>query len=395
MTGRSEHARHWTLDDDVVFLNHGSFGACPRQVQQAQQELRERIDRQPLDFFVTDYETLLDASRDELASFVSASPADLVFVPNATTGVNAVLRSYDLRPGDRVLATDHGYNACTNALRFVAQRAGAEVDVAAIPFPIANAQQAIDAIVQAISPRTRLLLVDHVTSPTALVLPIADIARACAQRGVDVLVDGAHAPGMLPLDIGALGVTYYTGNCHKWLCSPRGAAFLWVRPDRQGAVRPTTISHGANRTRPGRSRYLLEFDWTGTSDPTAVMCVGAAISAVGGMLEGGWPAVMRRNHELALHARDTLCDALGVASPAPDDMIGSLASIQLPDADTAPPTHPFGLTAEQLRLRHEHGIEVPIVPWPAWPTRLVRVSAALYNGPSEYETLATALRDVL
>ncbi len=395
MTGRSEHARHWTLDPDVVFLNHGSFGACPRQVQQAQQALRDQLDRQPLDFFVTDYEARLDAARAELAAFVGVQPHDLVFVTNATTGVNAVLGSYDLRAGDRLLVTDHGYNACTNAARYVAERAGASVDTAHIPFPIDSAAQVVEAIVDAITPRTRLLLVDHVTSPTALVLPIADIAAACAERGVDVLVDGAHAPGMLPLDIEALGVAYYTGNCHKWLCAPRGAALLWVRPDLQPSVRPTVISHGANRSRVGRSRYLLEFDWTGTGDPTAAMCVGDAIRTVGDMLDGGWNEVMARNHALALQARDTLCAALDTPPPAPDDMLGSMAAVPLPDGAGGPPTHPFGLTDLQLRLRHERNIEVPVVAWPAWPARLVRASAALYNGPSEYTVLADALRAVL
>src|SRR6266550_3303752 len=244
----SDLARFWTLDPAVAFLNHGSFGACPRPVLEAQQRLRERLERQPVRFFV----------------------------PNATTAVNAVLRSLALAPGDQLLVTDHAYNACRNVLDFVAAAARAEVVVVPVPFPLASADAVVEAVVARATPRTRLALLDHVTSPTGLVLPIERLVRELAGRGVDTLVDGAHAPGMLPLDLGALGAAYYAGNCHKWLCAPKGAGFLHVRRDRQGGVRPVVISHGANNPRTDRSRLLLEFDWTGSHDPTPYLCVPEA-----------------------------------------------------------------------------------------------------------------------
>jgi isopenicillin-N epimerase len=304
--------------------------------------------------------------------------------------VNAVLRSLVLSPGDELLTTDHAYNACRNALQFVAARTGASVIVVRVPFPVTSAGEVVDAVLAKVTPRTRLALLDHVTSPTGVVLPIERLIAALAARGVETLVDGAHAPGMVPLDLRALGATYYSGNCHKWICAPKGSAFLWVRRDRHADVHPVTISHGANAVRPGRSRFRLEFDWTGTCDPTAWMTVPKAIDYVGSLLPGGWPAVMQRNRGLALEARRLLCAVAGTPPPCPDEMIGSLASVVLPE----------GLTTEimwrqpdpiQRRLYDGWNIEVPIMSWPAPPKRLIRISAQLYNGRDHYTRLAAAL----
>ena len=348
---------HWTLDPDVVFLNHGSFGACPRAVLDEQQRLRARLEARPVRFFMDEVEPLLAEARAELGAFIGADPQDLAWVRNATGAVNAVLRSLNLREGDEVLTTDHAYNACRNAIEARAAR----VVVAEIPFPVASPDQVVDAIVRRANPRTRLALIDHVTSPTALVFPVERIVRALAERGVDTLVDGAHAPGMLPIDLRALGAAYYTGNCHKWLCAPKGAAFLHVRPDRQERVRPSTISHGANADLQGRTRFRVEFDWTGTDDPTPPLCVPAAIRFLGSLLPGGWTELMQRNRRLALDARALLCEK----PPAPDSMIGSMAAVPIPDADGPPPTSPYGTEAFQARLYARYGIEVPVMGWPS------------------------------
>ena len=385
---------HWPLDPEVVFLNHGSFGACPRAVLEHQNKLRARMEREPVQFFVHELEGRQNVAREEVAAFVGARPEDMGFVRNATSGVNAVLRSLRFEPGDALLTTDHAYNACRNVLDFVAGRWGARVDVAAIPFPLESPDEVVDAILAAVTDRTRLALIDHVTSPTGLVIPIERIVAALNGRGVDTLVDGAHAPGMLELDLNALGAAYYTANFHKWTCAPKGAAMLWVREDRQAGIHPATISHGFNSPRP-RARFLEELDWAGTDDPTPWLCVPEAIRFVGGLVEGGWPAVRAQNRALALRGRDILAAALGVAPPAPDAMIGSLAALPLPDGTPEPPTTALYADLLQKRLFAEHRIEVPIPPWPAPPKRLIRISAHLHNTEDDYLRLADALVDAL
>ena len=395
MSSSDDVRSHWPLDPDVTFLNHGSFGACPETVLAAQEVLRRRLERQPVQFMMRELEPALDAARSEMAAFVGAEPEDLVFVPNATTGVNSVLRSYPLREGDELLTTDHAYNACRNTLDWVAERSGARVVVVPIPFPVEDSQQIVDAILSRATDATRLALLDHITSPTGFVLPLESIVQGLRERGVESLVDGAHAPGMIDLDVSATGAAYYTGNCHKWICAPKGAAFLWVRRDRQGHVRPVTISHGANATRSDRSRFLLEFDWVGTQDPTAYLTVPEALRFMGSLFDGGWPEVRRRNHELALRGRDILCAALDVPAPVPDDMLGSLAAVPLPPGSGQPPTSQLYTDPLQGELLQREGIEVPIIPWPKHPQRLVRISAQLYNDESQYEKLARALLDSL
>jgi isopenicillin-N epimerase len=388
--------RLWPLDPAVTFLNHGSFGSCPRPVLEFQAELRARLERQPVQFFVRDLEGLLDEARARVAAFVGAEPDTLVFVPNATTGVNIVLNSLALQRGDELLVTNHEYNACRNTLDAAAARARARVIEVPVPFPLRSAGQIVEAVLARVTRRTRLALFDHVTSQTGLVLPIQKLVRELEARGIQTLVDGAHAPGMLPLDLRRLGAAYYTGNCHKWLCAPKGAGFLVVRPDRLPLVRPLVISHGANSPRTDRSRFLIEFGWTGTCDPTAWLSVPKAIAFMGGLRPGGWPAIMTRNRSLALAAREILCAALKIPSPCPEQMIGALAAFPLPDSTRrTPPSSPLYLDPLQDELLRAHGIEVPIIPWPAHPRRLLRISAQLYNSLPQYQRLAAALLETL
>ena len=384
----------WPLDPQVTFLNHGSFGSCPRPVLKFQQSLQERLERQPVRFLIDEFEPLWNEARRTLAQFVGADTNDLVFVPNATTGVNTILRSLKFKRGDELLTTDHAYNACRCALDFIAARAGARVVVVKVPFPLESSQQVVDAVLARVTRRTRLALLDHVTSSTGLVLPLEKIIRQLSARNVETLVDGAHAPGMIPLNLKKLGATYYTGNCHKWLCSPKGAALLYVRHDRQAQIRPLAISHGANSPR-DYSRFLLEFSWTGTGDFSAWLSVPESLRVIGAQLPGGWPAVMQRNRALALAARQLLCDALNISLPCPDEMIGTLAAVPLPDmvaADIAGISN--GLDPLRGRLLREHGIEVPVFPWPAPPKRLLRISAQLYNSLPQYEKLAALLKQI-
>lgn len=383
----------FVLDPDSVYLNHGSFGATPRPVLDAQHAMRERMERNPMQFLVREWERNFDEARSVLGRFIGASSDDLAALSNATAGVNTALRAFDLAPGDELLVTDHEYNACANALRVIAEERGATVVLVTVPFPLRDANEVVDAVMSKVTSRTRLALIDHVTSQTALVMPVEKIVPLLRARGVETIVDGAHAPGMVPLDLDSLGAAFYTGNLHKWVCAPKGAAFLHVRRDWQARTRPLAISHGANSTRTDRSRFRIEFDWTGTDDPTPFLCVPEALRVMGSVVRGGWDALRAGNRELAIYGRDRLCDALGVEAPAPLSMLGSMASVPLPDALVYPlsPDEPE-MDPLQWDLFRAHAIEVPVMTWPDSARRVLRISAQVYNRPEEYDLLASALR---
>lgn len=390
MVEQSPLRRLWSLDPEVTFLNHGSFGACPLPVLALQDELRARLERQPVRFFVRELEPMVDAARAAIAALLGADAEDLVFVPNASAGVNTVLRALHFAPGDELLTTDHAYNACRNALEYVAARAGARVVVAHVPFPLTGPDAIVDAVIQAVTPRTRLALLDHVTSQTALVFPIDRLVAELEARGVDTLVDAAHAPAMIPLDLKRTGAAYTSGNFHKWACAPKGAAFLHVRRDKQPGIRPLVVSHGANSPRKDRSRFLLEGDWTGTADPTPMLCVPEALRFLDGLLPGGLPALMEHNHAAAIAARRALAATLGVEPPCPEEMIGSMAALILP-GEAAPLTAEAPIDALQEALYHRFAIEVPIFPFGSPPRRILRVSTPVYIAPRDIEALSAAL----
>ncbi len=387
----------WQLRPDIVFLNHGSYGACPTDVLAVQREWRDRLEAEPIRFLTRELDARLGEAREAVGAFLHADPEGIAFVPNATAGVNTALRSLSLQPGDELLTNDHEYNATINAMRAVATPAGAAVVVAPVPFPIASEDEVVDAHLAAITSRTRLLVISHITSPTALVFPVERLVREFAARGIETLVDAAHAPGMVPVDVDALGAAYWTGNGHKWPCAPKGAGVFWVRADLRDSVRPLVISHGSNAPlTDDRTRFRHEFDWTGTADPTAYLTLPAAIDWMGAQVPGGWPEVMATNHRVVSAGRDTVCAALGIEAPAPASMLGSMAAIPLP-----------GVTTDRAALDlatalyDEDGIEVPIGGWPVPAARsavgaapgqvLMRISAQRYNEPADYERLGAAL----
>ena len=395
----AEVRENWKLDASICFLNHGSFGACPTEVLEVQRRLREQMEAEPVRFFERELADLLARARCTLAAFVGADADDLAFVPNATTAINAVLRSFPFESGDEVLITDHEYNASKNIAEYAAAERGARVVTAHVPFPCSSDDLIVEGVLAAVSPRTRLALVDHVTSQTALVFPIERIVRQLEARGIPTLVDAAHAPGMVPVNLMALKPAFYTSNCHKWLCAPKGAAFLFTRKDYQTTVRPTNISHGANEPGDLSGRYRAEFDWTGTSDPTSYLCVPAAIEFLGSLLPGGMDEVMKRNRALALEGRRIVASALGsTALPCPDGLIGSMATLPLPPLPAAlrrSRRSSFELDPLHDVLFHHYGIDVPIMGCPAHPSPMIRISAQMYNAPSDYERLADALREIL
>jgi len=379
---------HWPLDPDVTYLNHGTVGAPPRRVLAAQQAIRDEIEKQPSRFLLRELSAItvgvpqaapprMRAAADQVAAFLGARGNDLVFVDNATTGVNAVLRSFPLAEGDEIIIGDHAYGAIANAAAFHARERGARVLTVELPDPARGAGAFVESVVQAVGPRTRLAIVDHVTSESALVLPIAEIIARCHDQGVAVLIDGAHAPGALPLDVPALGADWYVGNLHKWAYAPRSCAFLWAAAGRQENLHPVVISWGLGQG------FLDEFDWVGTRDPKAYLAAPAGIAF---MRELGIEAVRSYNHRLAWEGAAFLSERLRTSFTAAESMVGSMATVPLPER--------MGSTSEDAaRLRDallfKDRIEVQLH---AWHGRLwVRISTQIYNEIADVERLAAAI----
>ena len=389
---RSAPSRLWGLEEDRVFLNHGSFGATPTAIREEQRTWQDLMENEPVRFFEDLMPGILQTTREKLASFLSCDADDLALVENATSGVNTVLRSLQFAPGDEILVPDHAYQACRNTIDFVAQRWGAKVVTVNIPFPINDPQQAVDAIMGGVTDQTRLAMIDTVTSPTGLLMPFEQLVSMLEGRGVEVMLDAAHGIGMVPLNLNELGASYTTSNCHKWLCAPKGSAFLHVRKDKQAAIHPLTISHGMTFPLGDTTRFRHEFDWTGTRDMSAHCALPAAIDHLADVVEGGWPSIMEHNHELALQGRDILCEALGLEKPCPDEMVACIATLILPSENKSggiPLHEPDPL---HVILSEKYGIQIPVWSWPSPQGRFIRISAQLYNSEEEYHYLAWALQ---
>ena len=379
---------HWLLDPTVTYLNHGTVGASPRRVLAAQQRIRDEIERQPSRFLLRELSSTtvgmprsspprLRAAADLVAAFLGARGADLVFVDNATTGINAVVSSFDLRDGDEVLLTDHAYGAIRNAVSFHAASRGARVRAVELPSPARGPSAFTETVLAAIGPRTRLAVVDHVTSESALVLPIAEIAAGCRARGVALAVDGAHAPGALALDVPSVGADWYVGNLHKWAQAPRSSAFLWAGKERQEGLHPPVISWGLGKG------FTAEFDWAGTKDPTPYLAAPEGISF---MRELGLEAMRAHNHGLAWAAASLLAERWNTPYALPERMVGTMVTVPLPDRLGS-------LSEDAARLRdallEQERIEVQLH---ASKGRLwVRVSAQAYNEIADVERLAAAV----
>ncbi|HSU05405.1 MAG TPA: aminotransferase class V-fold PLP-dependent enzyme [Acetobacteraceae bacterium] len=373
--------RHeWQLDPDFLTVNHGSFGATPRVVLAVQDDWRRRMEAQPSRFMRVVLPDALRAAADRLARFMSADGKDLAFLDNATTGCNAVIRSLQLKPGDEVLVLTHGYGAVRNTVRYVTELVGARMTEAAVPFPNPSADTVVAALSEAITPHTRLAVLDHITSPSALVLPLARMIAACHARGVPVLVDGAHGPGQVDINLSTLGADWYVGNCHKWLCAPKGSAFIWAAPDRQDGLHPVTISHGYGKG------FLEEFDWTGTRDFSAFLATPAAIDfhhRIGG------PALRARNIALAAEATAMIARRLNTEKGAAGDLAGSMGVVRLPLTGDVSAERARELRARLLEARTD-------VPLHAQAGGIwLRLSAHAYNEMTDYEKLAEIIARVL
>lgn len=367
------------LDPDIIFLNHGSFGACPIPVFDTYQRWQRELERQPVEFLGRRADALLDDARAQLGAYLNADPADLVFVPNATVGVNTIARSLALQPGDEILSTDHEYGAMDYTWDFIGGKAGACYRRHSIPLPVSSHEDIVESLWSAVTPRTRVIFMSHITSPTALILPIAEICRRARAAGILTIIDGAHVPGQLPLDLAALDADFYTGNCHKWLCAPKGSGFLYARREHHAWLEPLIISWGWLPD----STFVSRNQWQGTRDLAAFLSVPAAIEF---QQAHDWDAVRIRCHALASECRQQVADLFGLAPIAPDspDWFAQMITVPIPPCDA---------TALKTRLYDDYRIEVPFVTWNG--SHYIRVSFQGYNDEGDLEALMAALKSVL
>ena len=388
---KSVLSKYWQLDEDTVFLNHGSYGASPIEVLKQQGEYRRKIENDPVRFFEREYFDYWKKSIQVLSKFINADPEGLVFVTNATYGVNTILKNLDLKNGDQIIVTDHTYEACRNTVDYVTKSVGAETIVVEIPFDVKNQKEVVDIIMNSVSEKTVLALIDTVTSPTGMRMPFEEIIRRLEKENIDVLLDAAHGAGIIDLDLRQINAAYVTGNCHKWLCSPKGSAFLHIREDKKENITPLSISHGASFTGEAQDKFEFEFAWSGTYDPTPWMCIPKSIQHMEMMVNGGWDEIIKRNRKLAIQGRNILCNGLGIRPPFPDDMVSAIASLELPDKEIPP----FSIQGDPLhnKLLDEYSIQVPVFPWKLHNTRYIRISSQLYNHKDEYKYLAESLNE--
>jgi isopenicillin-N epimerase len=373
-------ADQFQIRSDITFLNHGSFGACPSPVFEVYQEWQRRLEADPVEFLLRRLNGLLDEAREPLAAYVGTQADQIVFVENATFGVNIVARSLLLEPGDEVLATDHEYGASDRTWRFLCEQRKVHYINQPIPLPLTSDEEMIEHLWRGVTPRAKVIFISHIASPTALIFPLEKICQRARAAGIITVVDGAHAPGHIPLHLDTLGADFYIGNCHKWFLAPKGAGFLYARPERQALLQPLIVSWGWESENPGSSPFQDYFGWLGTKDPASYLSVPAAIAF---QREHDWDTVRLACHDLASSARQQITALVGSEPICPDSSQwwGQMCAIPLPDGD-APRLH--------RRLREEWNIEIPVTSWHG--RRLIRISLQGYNSPADVERLLTALK---
>lgn len=372
------------LRPDVAFLNHGSFGACPRPVFEVYQEWQLEAELQPVEFHSRRAPDLLRVARQALAEFIGADAVDLVYVTNATVGVNIVARSLDLKPGDEILGTDHEYGACERTWLFLCGKSGAIYRRAAIPTPVTSPEEVIERVLSEVTEKTRVLFISHITSQTGVTFPVTEICRRARELGLITIIDGAHVPGQMALDVTAIGADFYVGNLHKWLCAPKGAAFLWARRDMQPMLEPLVVSWGWEARAPGDSTFIDFHEYSGTRDISAALAVPAAIAF---HREHNWEQVQEQCHEMVRASRGEICSILG-AEPVcvdRDDLYRQMSAFILP----------HGMDGFQLksRLYDEYAVEIPAAMFNDQIT--LRISVQGYNTWMDIERLMGGLREIM
>ena len=372
------------LDPEVIFLNHGSFGACPKPVFEVYQNWQRELERQPVEFLGRRITELLADARTRLAAYLSIESDEVVFFSNPTTAINMVARSLDLHPDNEILASDHEYGALDRTWRFICRQTGAKYIQQPISLPITSQEDVIKTFWQGVSKQTRVIFISHITSPTALVFPVEEICHRARTAGILTIVDGAHAPGQIQLDLDTIGADFYAGACHKWLCAPKGAGFLFARRSAQSRLAPLVVSWGYESVKPSPSQFIDYHEWQGTRDLSAFLSVPAAIEF---QAQHDWPSVRRRCHALASLTRTRINSLTGLPAICPDspEWYGQMFAALLPP----------GVDTDELKVRfyNEYRIEVPLHRWNTHP--LIRVSIQAYNNQADTDALLIALSELL
>ena len=391
---KSEMSKHWRLNEETVFLNHGSYGATPTIVLNEQKRWQLLLEKDPVKFFEDIAPKALIESRKAIANLVNCDYEDLALIENATSGVNIILRSLKFDEGDEIIVPNHAYQACRNTIDYVAEKSGAVVVTCDIPFPIQGNQIIIDNIMKCVTENTKLAMIDTVTSPTGLLMPFEELVGLLESKGVNVLLDAAHGIGMIPLDIEKIGASYTTSNCHKWLCAPKGSAFLHVRKDLQNLIHPLTISHGMTTPLGDSTRFRHEFDWTGTRDVSAWCALPFVIDEFSKLVGMNWNEIMTHNRKLVIKGRNIICEKLSIIPPCPENMISSIATIKISSKQVSI-TDLYEIDPLHEKLLEDYNIQVPVWSWPNPQGKYIRISAQIYNNEDEYKYLANILEKCL
>lgn len=368
------------LDPEVTFLNHGSFGATPKPVYEEYQRWQRELERQPVEFLDRLFSERMAASRAALADYLGTRRDNLVYVTNATVGVNIVARSLDLGPGDEVLATNHEYGACDRTWTFLSKKESFTYIRQPVTLPIKNENDFVEQLWHSVTQRTKVIFLSHITSPTAIIFPVAEVCRRAREQDIITVVDGAHAPGQISLNIEEIGADFYAGNLHKWLCAPKGAGFLYARPEVQNLLEPLVVSWGYEAEKPGPSKFVDYHEWCGTRDIAAFLSVPAAIQF---QEEHDWESVRAACHEKVIDVETGISELTGLLSVYSDESwFVQMASVQLPVRTD--------IGALKEYLYDEHRIEVPLMEWSGY--KLIRISVQGYNTMKDIDALIKPLK---